>query len=264
MDNFILILDYYDIQIENAIGALTGQQIAEFCVDLPSTDNQFCDAIQRVPQADGGEISGFTSGNINFSELRARGLDFDVRYGFDVPSSTKDLGSIQLNLTGTRFLEQTTESDPIIGEIIASETDPLQQELLTIDQGFNSDNLDVIGIPELVWNLGVNWEYKDLRVGASGRFEGSTSRFSNADQNTVEIVNGAVVVSDNEGLVDPSQLNTGSSFEIDLNASYDVSESFNIYGGVSNLTDKEPFAGSLFRPVGPRGRFFFAGVRGTF
>lgn len=264
LDNLVVILDYYDIQIEDAIGSLTGQAIAEFCVDLPSTDNQFCDAIQRVPQADGGEIAGFTSGNINFSELRARGLDFDIRYGFDVPSKTKDLGSIRLNLTGTRFLEQTTESDPIIAEIIASETDPLQQQLLSIDQGFNSDNLDVIGIPELVWNVGVNWDYKDLRIGATGRFEGSTSRFSNADQNTVEIVDGAVVVSDNEGLADPSQLNTGSSFEVDLNSSYDFSESFSVYGGVSNLFDEEPFTGSLFRAVGPRGRFLFVGVQGTF
>ena len=124
--------------------------------------------------------------------------------------------------------------------------------------------MGVIGTPEWVVNVGMDWEYKAVTLGWTGRFEDSTSQFSNAARNDVEIVDGAVVVSDNVGLADPSQLNTGSSFEVDLNAAYEVSEALNIYGGVSNLTDREPFLGNLIRPVGPRGRFFFAGVRGTF
>jgi len=62
----------------------------------------------------------------------------------------------------------------------------------------------------------------------------------------------------------PSQLFTGSRFEHDVNVSYEFSESLNIYGGVSNLTNEEPFLGNLIRPVGPRGRFFFLGVQGNF
>jgi len=264
LDNLVVVLDYYDIEIEDAVGSLTGAAIAGFCVDLPSTDNQFCDAIQRDPN-NGGAISGFTSGNINLSSLRARGLDFDVRYDFDVPfSSGKDWGSIQTSLVGTRFLERSTESDPIIAETIASIADPLEQQVAIADQEEVSDLLGVIGIPEWIFNLGVNWEYGDWGVNWTGRFEDSASQFSNSARTDVEIVNGEVVVSENVGLADPSQLNTGSSFEMDISANYEVSEKLELYGGVSNLTDTEPFLGSLARPVGPRGRFFFFGVRGEF
>lgn len=266
LDEFVLIVDYYDIEIEEAIGSLTGVAIAEACVDLPSTDNQFCDSIVRVPitGTTGGQISTFTSGNINLSLLRARGIDFEARYGFDVPTNGgRDLGSIQMRLAGTRFLERFTEGDPIIQEVIAAETDPLEQELLIVDQAISNDLLGVIGTPEFVFNLGINWQLGKWNVGWTGRFEGSASNFSNADLNDVAIVDGAVVVSDNDGLADPSQLFTGSGFEQDISFNYQHSDRIGLYGGISNITDLEPFLGSLSRPTGPRGRFFFLGVQGA-
>jgi outer membrane receptor protein involved in Fe transport len=262
LDNLVVILDYYDIEITNAVGSLTGQAIAEACVDLPSINNQFCGSIQRNP-SNGGAISGFTSGNINLAVLKARGLDFDVRYQFDVPGN-KDFGTIQTSLVGTHFIERFTESDPIIAETIASLTDPLEQELTIIDQAIGNDLLGVIGNPDWIFNLGVNWQYKQWDVGVTGRFEDSAAQFSNGDLTDVEIVNGEVVVSDNEGLADPSQLFTGNSLEIDASVNYEFSDSLGVYGGVSNLTDRKPFLGSLARPVGPRGRFFFLGVQGKF
>lgn len=264
LDDLVVVVDYYDIEIEDAIGSLTGAAIAGACVDLPSTDNQFCDAIQRNP-ANGGAISGFTSGNINLAELRARGLDFDVRYAFDVPSlGGRELGSVRTSIVGTRFIERFTESDPVIAETIAGEMDPVVQEMLITDQATVSDLLGVVGTPEWIFNLGINWEFGKWNVGWTGRFEDSASQFSNSDLTDVAIVNGAVVVSDNVGLADPSQLFTGSGFEQDVSVNYEFSEKLGFYGGVSNFTDQEPFLGSLTRPVGPRGRFFFVGVRGTF
>jgi iron complex outermembrane receptor protein len=34
-----------------------------------------------------------------------------------------------------------------------------------------------------------------------------------------------------------------------------------VYGGVNNVTDEEPYSTQLAWPVGPRGQFFFLGVR---
>ena len=263
LDELTVIVDYYDIEIEDAIGSLTGPAIASACVDLPSTNNQFCDSIQRDAN-NGGAISGFTSGNINLAFLQARGIDFDVRYGFDVPSSGKNLGSIRTSIAGTHFIERFTESDPTIQDVIAAIADPLEQEQTIVSQAFVSDQLGVIGTPEWVVNFGVNWEISNWNFGWTGRLEDSTSQFSNSAQNDVDIVNGAVVVSDNVGLADPSQLFTGTGFEHDINVSYDFSEKLGVYGGVSNLTNEEPFLGNLIRPVGPRGRYFFLGVQGEF
>ena len=263
LDDLTVIVDYYDIEITDAVGSLSGQGIAEACVDLPSTNNQFCDSIQRNP-ANGGAISGFTSGNINLAVLEARGVDFDIRYNFDIPSSGKDLGTIYTTVAGTRFIERFTESDPIIAQTIAAETDPVQQEFFTVDQANSNDLLGVIGTPDWVVNFGLNWEYGKWDLGWTGRLEDSAAQFSNGELNDVAIVNGAVVVSDNVGLADPSQLFTGVGFEHDISVNYEHSESLSLYGGVSNLTDREPFLGNLIRPVGPRGRFFFAGVQGKF
>ncbi|MEM9669544.1 MAG: TonB-dependent receptor [Pseudomonadota bacterium] len=271
LDDLIVVIDYYDFEIEDAVGDLSGEAIASACVDLPSTNNQFCDAVQRNP-SNGGAISGFTSGNINLAVLEARGVDFDVRYAFDVPSyGGRDLGSIQASLVGTRFIERSTESDPIIAQTIAGITDPVQQEFEITNQEFVSDllgtndNLLAIGsTPELIFTLGLNWELGKWNVGWTGRFEDSVANFTNAALNDVEIIDGVVVVSDNEGLADPSQLFTGNGFEQDINVNYEVSEKFGVYGGIANFTDQEPFLGSLIRPVSPRGRFFFVGVRGTF
>ncbi|MGB3472366.1 MAG: TonB-dependent receptor [Erythrobacter sp.] len=265
LDNLVVIVDYYDIEIEDAVGSLTGAAIARACVDLPSTDNQFCDAIQRDPN-NGGAISGFTSGNINLSVLRARGIDFEARYSFDAPFGNGDLGTFQISASGSHFLERFTESDPIIAQTIAAETDPIQQELLIVDQGFQSDLLGVAGNgsqPEWIVNFGVNWNLDRLNIGWRGRFVDSVSLFSNAARNDVAIVDGAVVVSPNVGLADPSQLNTGSSLEHDVSFSFEATDNIEFFGGVNNLTDREPFLNSLARPVSPRGRFFFLGVSGS-
>ena len=65
--------------------------------------------------------------------------------------------------------------------------------------------------------------------------------------------------SGNPLFVDPSQ--TGSSWVHDLNFSYYVSDSLNLYGGLNNVFDRKPYLGSLSRPAGPRGRFGFIGFK---
>ncbi len=263
LDNLVVIVDYYDIEIEDAVGSLTGAAIAAACVDLPDTNNQFCDAIERDPNR-GGAIVGFTSGNINLAVLQARGIDFETRYSFDAPFGGGDMGTFTLTAAGTRFLERFTESDPVIGQTIADEPDPLQQQLLITDQATVSDLLGVLGTPEWIVNFGVNWDFDRFNIGWRTRWEDSTLRVSNAAATDVAIEGGQVVVTPNEDVADPSQLFTGNGFEHDLSVSYEAMDNLQIYGGINNVFDREPFLGSFARPVGPRGRFFFLGVSGSF
>jgi outer membrane receptor protein involved in Fe transport len=263
LDNLVVIVDYYDIEIEDAVGSLTGAEIAAACVDLPDINNQFCDVIVRDP-ARGNAIIGFESRNINLSVLEARGVDFETRYSFDAPFGGGDFGTFTLTAAGTHFIQRSTEGDPVIQQTIANEPDPLQQQLLITDQGTVSDLLGVIGTPEWIVNFGLNWDLDRLNLGWRTRWEDSTLRVSNAAATDVEIVGGEVVVSPNEEVADPSQLFTGDGFEHDFYVSYEALDNLEIYGGVNNVFDREPFLGSFARPVGPRGRFFFLGVSGSF
>ncbi|MEO0882432.1 MAG: TonB-dependent receptor [Pseudomonadota bacterium] len=265
-EGFTFVADYYDIEITDAIDTLTGQEIAEACVDLPSIDNLFCDNVARNPD-NGGAISGFTAGQINLASLAVRGVDWSANYSFDVPNYRGwDLGSMRLSAVGTRFLEDTVDGDPTSAEVIAAIADPLEQELAEVGLAIANDELGEFSRPEWIATLGINWDFGKLSLNWQGRFESSQNSIGIVNEDLVDVMieDGAVVVNPNVGFIDPSQEETGVGFAQDIGFNYDFREEIGFFGGVNNLTDEDPFLGSLTRNVSPRGRFFFVGVRGTF
>jgi outer membrane receptor protein involved in Fe transport len=255
-----VIADYYDIEITDAVGSLTGLQIAAACVDLPTTDNQFCDAITRNPTT--GVIDFFTAGNVNLGLLSVRGIDFAATYTVDEPFGA-GYGSFDLSVTGTRFLEDTSVFDATPGSV---STDPLEAELDLVSQAIDNDNLGEFGNPEWIANFGITWKLEDFRLGWTGRFESSqlAPGIANIQVVDISIDGGEVVVRPDNTFVPLAQRDTGDSMVHDLFASYDFAEKFSVYGGINNLTDREPYLASLVRPIGVRGRFFYLGLRGKF
>jgi outer membrane receptor protein involved in Fe transport len=258
-----VIADYYDIDISGAVGSLTGVQIAAACVDLPTTDNQFCDLVTR--NATTGVIDNFTAGNVNLGSLSVRGIDFAANYTFDVPFGT-DSGKINLSLTGTRFLEDISVFSATGGVQASDFTDPIELEAALRNEAIDNDNLGEFGNPEWIANFGVTWNLADFTLGWNGRFESSqlAPGVNNIQVVDVAIEGGQVVVNDDNTFIPLSQRDTGSSLVSDFFASYDFSDKFTLYGGINNAFDREPYLGSLVRPIGVRGRFFYLGVRGSF
>jgi len=259
LDGLSVIADYYDIEITGAVGSLTGVQIAAACVDLPTTNNQFCDAITRNPTT--GVIDFFTAGNVNLGSLAVRGIDFAATYTVDEPFG-EGYGSFDLSVTGTRFLEDTS----IFAAVPGTTATGLQAELDLTSQAIDNDNLGEFGNPEWIANFGITWKLPKARIGWTGRFESSqlAPGITNIQVVDVAIDGGKVVVRPDNTLVPLSQRDTGDSLVQDLFASYDVAENFSFYGGINNLTDREPYLASLVRPIGVRGRFFYLGLRGKF
>lgn len=259
LDGLSVIADYYDIEIEGAVGSLTGLQIAAACVDLPTTDNQFCDAITR--NATTGVIDFFTAGNVNLGSLAVRGIDFAVTYTVDEPFG-EGAGSFDLSVTGTRFLEDTS----IFAAVPGTTATGLQAELDLTSQAIDNDNLGEFGNPKWIANFGVTWKLPRGRIGWTGRFESSqlAPGITNIQVVDVAIEGNAVVVRPDNTLVPLAQRDTGDSLVHDLFMSYDVTDKFSFYGGINNLTDREPYLASLVRPIGVRGRFFYLGLRGKF
>lgn len=98
-------IDYWDIDIKNVIASFSNTKTIELCVDLPSIDNVFCNAVVRRP--DDKSVDYVKSVLINASRQRARGVDLGVNY-------RRPLGAGMLNLAfkGTYLISNLLESTP--------------------------------------------------------------------------------------------------------------------------------------------------------
>ena len=232
-DGLTVTLDYYDIEIDGKIDSLGGFDIAQNCVDAPTINNQFCAAVDRDPTF--GFITGFRSGQINLAAAETAGLDWRVDYVRDMPNffQMSDPGELRLSTLGTYFIKDEEVRD-------VSAPDEV------------TDISETLGRPEWIFNVSADWSVEKWRVGWSVRYES-------------EQFLGSIEAQDIESNPDFANITrSGTSFVHDVSASYFLSDDFEIYGGVNNLTNEEPYLGALSRPTGPRGTFFFAGVNATF
>jgi outer membrane receptor protein involved in Fe transport len=93
-------VDYWQIDIEDAISSIGAQTILNRCVDSTSgVNNKFCELITRDP-ANNGQISLIKTFDLNISRSFNKGVDFEVGYDFDLFE-----GRTTLNLKGSRLLD---------------------------------------------------------------------------------------------------------------------------------------------------------------
>jgi iron complex outermembrane receptor protein len=100
IENFSMSFDYFNIKIEDTVGAIGADTIIQNCI--ATGDPVFCGAIHRDA---GGTLfrtnNGFiTDTNVNFGSLTTRGVDAKVNYRLPL----NDLGSLLFNLEGTRLI----------------------------------------------------------------------------------------------------------------------------------------------------------------
>lgn len=104
-------IDYWRINLNDAIGSVTAQQNATRCVDAPGgINNVFCQAIQRAPvgglvDGQGREfpahsISYWTALSENLAQSRRIGVDFEVDYRYQLFG-----GNVVNRFVGTRLLQ---------------------------------------------------------------------------------------------------------------------------------------------------------------
>ena len=227
LPGFSMTVDYWDVSIEDAISAVASGDILDGCLDstnYPGLD--FCSLYTR--RADGG-LNGLETGQINFAQVEASGVDFSANYTFEVGENTFGatlVGSYQEKL------------DRYFNPLDPDDVDPEIEELF---------------LPELSGNLNLTWARGPLAVGFQTQY---LSRQAVDEIEDVLGLNGNQALYGNAGFFDESYI-------FDVNASYEFSEQFTFYGGVNNIADKEPFSTQTAWPVGPRGRFFFLGLTYT-
>lgn len=217
-------LDYWDVQIEDAILAVDATDILSGCFDSPNFPNLgFCDQFTR--RADGG-LSDLTTGQVNFARQEAEGIDFSVAYSFDVGENT----------FGARFVGTHQKS-------LNNFFDP--SDLTAVNP-----EIEEVQLPKTSGNLELSWERGPLNLALQTTYQ---SKQSVDEIELVRGLNGNQPLYGANGFFDEMYI-------VDINASYQFDDSITVYGGINNLADEQPYATQTAWPVGPRGRTLFLGL----
>jgi len=96
-------VDYWDINIEDAITTFEATDILNNCVDGQSINSVFCDAVKRDSE---GQILLVSTQSINAANFAASGTDLDISYSHDL-----SFGQLNFNFKGTYLDEKTFQQN---------------------------------------------------------------------------------------------------------------------------------------------------------
>jgi len=232
--------DYYGIEVNDAIGVLGAQTLANRCQEGVT---EFCSLITRDPVTQ--SILEIRDVMLNSNELRTSG--FDVEFQYRQPMG--NAGNLDLTLLAN-FVNSLTLVDP------AGETNRAGQN------GVRTGT--VPGVPDYVIDGMLNWTVSDFKLTAHGRYIPSGIFWTN-------FVGPDSIWYDVTSLQSVSNNYVPARAYFDLSAQYTLKvgegREFQLFGTINNLFDKDPpimpGAGGgtnqiLYDPVG---RSFRIGIR---
>ncbi len=216
-------VDWYDINLKNAISTATGQEITALCVDQPTIDNIYCEGVTRDPED--GLVSSIFVTPQNVANFRTAGLDVSVNYRFE-PGG--DLGIFNLKLVGG-YLHRL--------EFIA-----------TPGAAVNS-NVNEIYSPRYLGTADLTWSRGAVSINYGLGWQSRVDRYNEEERAADPDIAG------------PELRRYKERWEHDIRLSVDVDERFTFFGGVNNFTDEKPAFASVNYPVNAVGRFFYVGAK---
>ncbi|MEN7537121.1 TonB-dependent receptor domain-containing protein [Aurantiacibacter flavus] len=217
--NMRLAVDYYNIQVDDAIGLLSGQTLQQLCLDPvfnPTFDpNSFaCNNFQR---GTGGGIGAVRLAYTNSAAFKTSGIDAQLDWAVDVGT-----GRLALNTVFNYLIEMS--SSPFYSGVPEAQQTPFEDYAGTFADpgaGLNANGayrwklLTSLNYSRDAFGVGLQWQH--LPAIASGT------------------------------------TNTGfAAYDLfNLNASYQVSDNTRMRFGVDNLFDKAPPLGNLSTTANP-------------
>lgn len=106
-------LDYYAIEIDNAIGSVSLIGALGLCFDANDIESPFCRSIVRGPS---GDIIEFTNPQFNLARRSVKGVDVALDYRHELGDALAVLGgpaSLSLRLLATHTIENVVEDSPL-------------------------------------------------------------------------------------------------------------------------------------------------------
>ncbi|MEO1248086.1 MAG: TonB-dependent receptor [Pseudomonadota bacterium] len=229
-EGFDITVDYWDIEITDAIGTPGADNITNRCVDDPNgIDNEFCALITRATGT--FELTFIRNLTANLQKLTANGYDVQMTYARDIAG----------NPFRARLVASLREEDLFF----PFQSDPDQTER----------NHGLAERPELAYNLSLSYQLSKWRMNWETRFIESGSRFA------------FETLANNPDI--SSEINTGDIFYHDINTSYFFNDTWELFAGIDNLFDEDAPIGFTGRGevsgnYDNIGRFGYIGFRADF
>lgn len=246
LTGFDVSLDWWRIELENAITTFTGQYILDQCI--VEGVQAFCDRYTRSP---GGAINTLVSRPVNIGANNVEGWDLTLNYR--TPETSLGRFSFSWDTTYTSLNESDNDND---GDIDADDGGSVVGEY---SGAGTSNNWRIRS------NLMTRWEKGDFGATWFTRYysrQEEACPFYYNDYGFGELCNDATV--DADGLVLPgSQNHIGASTYHDVSVFWKAPWNARVTLGVNNVFDKEPpvsfttFANSFDPQYDLPGQFFY-------
>ena len=238
--------DYYNITVDKVISAVTAQNILNLCYDSPTLNNPFCGLFQRAGASGGprGEIpfrvleGSLLQTTANFAKLKATGIDTNIAYNHRFA-----WGEVSAKGIWTHVIQRDNYTNP---------ADPSFKNTITGELGDPSDQFNIsadVKVGKVTLGYSVRWIDK-MYLNTFEDYNALNGQPpQNADYATIEQYPAVTYH--------------------DIRAGVDVTERFNAYFGVNNVSNKQPPYGITGVGAGTaiydnRGRFGYIGVTAKF
>ena len=203
-----IVVDYYDIEIQDASASVTAQQAVNGCVSGDAVNPVFCNVIIRAGAAGSGTtppygVLQFTQGQVNYAKLYTRGIDYQLLYRTD--------HNVTFSLSGNYLFDWRQHNDT---------TNPFYYER---SEGYT-------GLPRTRFALTTDWRVsKNFNLRWKADYQASQYLL---DVNTL---GGNDDIYQNIDFYE-----TGSFISHDFSAQYSPMDKLLLRGGVVNAFDKKP------------------------
>jgi outer membrane receptor protein involved in Fe transport len=243
--NFSLVLDYYEITIDDVIASVSAQTAANLCVNGPdgqpaptdpsqnTLNTQFCNSISR--NGSSFLITTFVQQSYNYAKRSTRGLDFNANYSFDSEQLFGvNFGTFNYSLRGSWLIEQKNFNN------IANAAD-------------FTESASTVFYPRVRMTSQLAWAPTDALT-VSWTMDWQSSQNITFLRDFVR----------NSDASDVEYLTTGNFARHDIGVRYAVRDDLTLSAGVTNVFDAEQpawlNAGALVSSFDPYGRRFNIGL----
>ncbi|WP_396595515.1 TonB-dependent receptor domain-containing protein [Brevundimonas sp. R86498] len=210
LPNLSIVMDYYDIEIQDAIASVSAQNAANQCVSGDNLNVGACATQTR--DATTFQVTSFIQGSLNYAALTAKGVDFNTRWGGDIfRFGGRDWGTFSHSIRGTWLIEQ-------------------HDFVNIVDPTNSTDDEDTVGMPRVRFLSTLSWSpIQDLAFVWDWDWQASQER--------EDIDN---IISNWDRYDNLKYLETGDYSQHDFSVRWQAREDLIVRAGVVNAFDADP------------------------